>query len=159
MKRFWSKTETETTIISWYEFCKAIICCDSVCMGVFQWVLSTIYSHSSVNESLLHFSVGSGCCEGTPRSHSDIRVGVLSLWATILVQAVFGLMSKELRVHVPAEFLRSCLRIVKLHLGLALEWIEFFLKLLELLFSTCFRNGSLRRMNLGGFLRDSNHWT
>ena len=106
------------------------------------------------------FHVRSGSGEGTPCRHGNIRVCILSLRAAYLVQAVPGRVGLELCVHIPADFLRCGLWIVKLLLGLALEWLKLVLEHLELLFGSSLRlcSGCRIGANLGGLLRDSDHW-
>ena len=97
--------------------------------------------------------------KGANRRHCHVRVGVGCLGATGLVNTVFRLVRLELSVHVPAEFLRSRLRVVELLLGRALQRLKLVLQHLEIFLSITGRTDSLLdvRVHLGRFLRDGDH--
>ena len=82
--------------------------------------------------SLLGFDVLAGRSERTAGGHGDVRVSVLSLRAAGLVEAVARHMLIVLGVHIPAELLRSRLRIVKLLLRHALHRFKLVLENFEL---------------------------
>ena len=120
------------------------------------------YIRKGRKESLLWLLldvVGTWSCEGAPRRHCHVRVGIGSLRAASLVDAIAWHMRTELSVHVPAELLSSGLRVVELFLGGALQGLKLILQNLELLLSIASCTNSLLNVwvHLSRLLCNRNH--
>ena len=104
-------------------------------------------------------SIGS---KGTLGSHSNVRVGILSLGAGCSIHAISWPVCVEISVHIPTELLGSSLRVAELLLGLALEGIKLCVEHLKFLFGingVVFEGSALAWIHLRWLLGDSDYYS